>query len=85
MNENGSGPDPVADRIELAALIDTGQARKLRRGARVSAGMMARLAGVGIATLNRWERGKATPNDIHAALWLAELRKIQAARVSSGG
>ena len=40
---------------------------------------------VGIATLNRWERGKATPNDIHAALWLAELRKIQAARVSSGG
>ena len=40
---------------------------------------MARKTGVNRGTLNKWETGKATPNDEHAALWLAELRKIQAA------
>ena len=83
MNENGNSPDPVADRIELTTLIDTGQARKLRRAARISAGLMARQVKVGRSTLNRWETGKAAPNDEHAMAWLTELRKIAAARDAS--
>ena len=56
----------------LRAMTKSGQARDIRRGARLSQGDISRSIGVDASTVARWETGQRTPRG-EAALRYAHL------------
>ncbi len=53
------------------------QRRRIREDAGVSQRDMAAALGVGLMTLNRWERGLAQPRGRHAAAYLSLLEQLE--------
>ena len=61
--------------IRMAAI--SGEARAKRRELRLTLKEVAAVVGAGTASVNRWERGDASPNAAHALRW-AEALDIKA-------
>lgn len=66
----------TSDLLDLAGLIRSGDARKIRESAGITTETIAADLGVSAATVARWETGKIPPSRRHAIAWLALLRKI---------
>ncbi len=54
-----------------------GGGRSLRQRAGLSVGELARVLGVDVATLSRWETGKAKPRPEAALRWAAACQAIE--------
>lgn len=72
------------DLVELDRLARSGDARRIRRTARVPVRTLAADLGVTPATVNRWETGKIAPSRANAVAWLRLLRDIQASQEGAG-
>ena len=68
------------DRLEamltIRRLQDSGQARRIREQAGVSAALLARSIGVQEATVWRWETGRSRPREDAALRWLEALERM---------
>jgi DNA-binding transcriptional regulator YiaG len=60
-------------------LAQTGGARAIREGARLSVSELARELDVTPGTVSRWERGLRTPRGAAAERWAKLLRRLSAA------
>ena len=69
----------TGDLLELAGLIRTGEARRIRETACLTAQTVAADLHVSPPTIGRWERGDIAPSRDHALAWLRLLRRIRAA------
>lgn len=73
------GMTETSDLLDLAGLIRSGDARRIREDAGITAGTIAADLGVSAATVSRWETGTHPPTREHAIAWLRVLRQIGAA------
>ncbi len=60
------------------ALAESGQARLIREGARVSLSELARSIRVDVSTLSRWERGERVPRSLRALEWAKAVEGLEA-------
>lgn len=72
------------DLIELGRLASSGEARRIRTKAGLTARSLAVDLGVTPATINRWETGAVKPSRGNAVAWLELLRGIQSAQEGAG-
>lgn len=64
---------------ELRALAATGEARRIREAARVSAGEVAAAIGTSVINIGRWDRGTRVPRGpvaLRYAELLGQLREV---------
>jgi DNA-binding transcriptional regulator YiaG len=66
----------TSDLLDLAGLIRTGDARKIRESAGITTETIAADLDVSAATVARWETGAISPSRRHAIAWLTLLRQI---------
>jgi DNA-binding transcriptional regulator YiaG len=66
----------TSDLLDLAGLIRSGDTRKIRESAGITAETIAADLGVSAATVARWETGAFPPSRRHALAWLVLLRQI---------
>ena len=74
----------TSDLLELAGLIESGEARRIRESAGITTESIGADLGVSAATVARWETSAIGPSRRHALAWLKLLRSIGRAAGRTG-
>lgn len=59
-----------------------GTGRRIREQAEVTMTLVAKVIGVSLATLHRWETGETTPSGPEAARWATLLERLETAKTA---
>jgi DNA-binding transcriptional regulator YiaG len=73
---SNQGPRAVSDLLELAELLDSGAARRLRVAAGIPLRAVAADCGADAVSVLRWERGERRPRGDRAKAYLRSLREM---------